>query len=281
MRKSAGLAGIVAVSASLMFFLGSCDVLLGPNIFKKLGLGQVQLADVKTVADIKAAATSPGFYADLGKPGNEATKDTMLGTLIPSYTPGTKLDAVTLTDALSANTGADLAAAETNLVLGASIIINTTEGGTIVQNIAGQMPTIASTGITKDNLGSVLAGTLPASVKSDPVAFAAAIDALISASGAFSAIAAVEGPTGNLPLMPGSSSVQDTAYYGLVSLAVASITPTGAYAGKSTSDVLFDLVNGKGTATSSNLSVPSNLTSTGSINTLLLAGKIDISALKF
>ncbi|HUX41492.1 MAG TPA: hypothetical protein VMV83_10035 [Rectinemataceae bacterium] len=271
MKKTALTAALLVFASALL--LSSCDAMFNTNLFKAAGLGQVDITKASTPAEIAAAATSPQFFTDLKS--DATTKDNMLTTLVPGYSSGTVPTAIDLQAALTSGT-----ATADNLVLASAIMINTTEAGTIVKNIAQELPSIASTTTTLD-VSAVIKAILPADVLSDPVAFSNAITALSDASSSLTAVANYVGASGTLPSVPGGTS-QDTAYYGLVALAVSSVTPTTTSGYASTADALYAIVNGNAPASVLNppdAAVFDMNSSTSTASILLSAAGIDLAAL--
>ena len=203
MKKTALSAALLVIASALL--LSSCDAMFNTNLFKAAGLGQFSLAnaDLTTSSGVQAAAASSPttFYDQLAaEPTSTATA---ISTLEASGTPSA-------------------------LVLAAAIQVNTTDAGTVVNNIASQLPTLMSstTTVTASTLSSAISAILPATIDlSSPTAPTDFTDMVTAFLGASSDITSVVTSGVALPAVPGGTS-QDTAYIGLVSLAVASVQPT-------------------------------------------------------
>jgi len=203
MKKTALTAALLVFASALL--LSSCDAMFNTNLFKAAGLGQFSLAnaDLTTSSGVQeAAASSPTtFYDQLA--ADPASMATAISTLEASGTPS-------------------------DLVLAAAIQINTTDAGTVVDNIASQLPTLMSstTSVTASTLSSAISAILPATIDltspTTPTDFSTMVSAFLSAS---TNITSVVSSGVALPAVPGGTS-QDTAYIGLVSLAVSAVQPT-------------------------------------------------------
>ncbi len=204
MKKTALSAALLAIASALV--LSSCDAMFNTNVFKSAGLGQYNIAntDMSSASSVSsAAASSPtNFYNQL------ASDPTKKNTAIAALTaPGASND---------------------NLVLAATIQIKTTDAGAVVDNIASQLPTLAKASGSSFNPATAISAILPATITAQissptpPAAFDAMVAGFLGAS---SNITTVVNSGATLPAVPGGTN-QDTAYIGLVSLAVSAIQPT-------------------------------------------------------
>lgn len=204
MRKTALYAALVAFASVLT--LSSCDAMFNTNLFKAAGLGQFDIskADLSTNSAIQdTAASSPTAFYD------------QLST-----------DSTTKTEVITKLTDPSTATPD-SLVLAAAIEVNTTDAGYVVDNIASQLPNLMSTSSsgTLDTAG-IISAVLPSDIDTTqataPQSFVDMINGFLSAS---NDITTVVNSGSALPAVPGGTN-QDTAYIGLVSLAVSAVQPT-------------------------------------------------------
>jgi len=224
MKKTAVLAGLVAVIA--MLGLSSCDTLYTLNVFKASKLGQFDASKVDyTNPDEvgKNAKSSPSFYSSM----STAQASQAVAALLPAGYSATASD---LKKALDAG-----AVSADNLVLAATIQIKTTEAGTVIDNFSKAVTGLTTTGASGPDVGTIIKNILPADalpVPGSPTttpsqAFLDIIGSMTSASASFEAIAnSISGGNSStsLPSLPvPGGSTQDTAFYAIASLAVASV----------------------------------------------------------
>ena len=282
MRKTALLAGSVALVALLG--LSSCDAMFDSNVFKTIGLGQIDVskADLSSPSAInEAAASSPDFYAKL----SGSQKATALSTLIPNYS-----SSMTSADLLKVTTAA-------NLVLAATLEIKTTQASEVIDKVGAALGKVSSSGSGSPDMGSIVASVLPANAlvvdpahpTVPPQAFRDIITSFTSASTMLQAVAddMPKDGSGTLPAVPGGTS-QDTATYAVLSIAIAAVKVDPAYAAKNPTatpaDALWVAINNTDPKAATPIAVTPGVFdfSTGSkstLNTLLGAADINIAGL--
>lgn len=285
MRKTALLAGSVALVALLG--LSSCDAMFDSNVFKTIGLGQIDVskADLSSPAAInEAAASSPDFYAKL----SDSQKADALAVLIPNYSSSpTSADLVK-----SIKDGTTTAA---NLVLAATLEIKTTQASEVIDKVGAALGKVSSSGSGSPDMGSIIESVLPANAlvvdpanpTVPPQAFRDIITSFTSAATSLQAVADTMPAGGTLPAVPGGTS-QDTATYAVLSIAIAAVKVDPVYAAKNPTatpaDALWVAINNTDPKAATPIAVAPGVFdfSTGSkstLNTLLGAADIDIAGL--
>ncbi len=210
-------------------------------------------ADLTTSSGVHDAANSSpkDFYVQLA--ADPTSKATAITTLEASGTPS-------------------------DLVLAAAIKINTTDAGAVVDSIASQLPTLMSstTALSSASLAASIAAILPPDIDltsaTAPTAFTDMVNAFLSAS---TNITYVVNLGGTLPAVPGGTS-QDTAYIGLVALAVSAVTPTS---GMTVAEALWAAIQNPTVAPNFTIDATTfSMTAGSTASTLLTAAGISTTA---
>lgn len=219
---------VFAVALSLLFV--SCDSFFNTNLFKSAGLGQVSAAKLQgeTSAELVDDAydangdPSTAFFDALA--GDSSVKAEVLATLEATYT----------------SPSASPAAIQEAASLAAQIEIVTTGGDGLVNNLAAHYEDFLSVS-TIEGAVDLVQSLVPDGLASDPTAFKAAIDALLSANDAFVAlgdsILAPDGFVGDLNIGTAAQSALAAAAL----TAIESDLP-GTYT--DTATYLWDLMQG-------------------------------------
>lgn len=256
-----------ALPALLALAFVSCDMLdkiLGVNVLAGLAAVKIDAEDLQDMAadELLDLASSPSFYDNLDDPATlaalEARLDVLLGTLAVGSAEYQEV-AILAAEVQLASTGADV------------VIDNVVD---LVQGLAtGTVP--VPDPADPNTIVAVVQAIFPATLLDDPVAFAAAIQALVDSAAYYEALGA--SLTGDPPayatddINPGA-----VAQNALVCALIAGITPPASYT--SLGEYLYDILSGVTTEPPTSFTIPD--TGSGSpLVAIFAAAGLDITAL--
>jgi len=257
----------LALLAVFSLALVSCDMLdqvLGTNILSEIAAVKVDAEDVQDMEadELLDLASSPSFYDNLDDPATLAALEARL-------------------DELLASLPADSAAYQEVAILAANVQLVTTGADVVIDNVVDLVQGLATGAVPVPDPGDpntiveVVQAIFPATLLEDPVALAAAIQALVDAAAYYEALGA--SLTGDPPTYAtGDINPGAVAQNALVCALIAGITPPAAYT--SVGDYLADILTGTTTEPPASFTIPD--TDSGSpLVAIFAAAGLDITAL--
>lgn len=228
MRSRYLTALVFAVALSLVFV--SCDSFFSTNLFKSAGLGQVSAEQLQGET---SAELVDGAYDNNGDPstaffdalaGDTTVKAEVLATLEATYT----------------SPSASPAEIQEAASLAAQIEIVTTGGDVLVNNLAKHYADFQSVS-TVEGAIDLVESLVPAGLASDETAFAAAINAILSAGDAYDSLGGSILSSGGLA---GDINIGTAAQSALAAAALMSVSEVLPAGYTDTATYLWDLKEG-------------------------------------